>query len=222
MIKFIKKRTKIILNKIRLNQRNNSIVDFDLISFKSNVHYSTIGKDVRLAAYSDINNSLIGEFTSIGKNSKISSTNLGKFCAISWNVTINAIEHPLENISISAFPYVPEIGNFVEIRTQERKIVDIGNDVWIGAHSVIMPGIKIGNGVVVGAGCVVTKDIPDYAIVVGVPSRILKFRFSKEIIEELLTIKWWDLNENIIKQNIKLFQEKLTLEVLKKLKKCFQ
>ncbi len=77
--------------------------------------------------------------------------------------------------------------------------------MWIGANSVIMPSITIGNGAVVGAGAVVTKDVPDYAIVAGVPAKVIKYRFSKEIIEKLLELKWWNLDPNIIKKHISLW-----------------
>ena len=68
----------------------------------------------------------------------------------------------------------------------------LGHDVWIGANAIVKDGISIGNGVVIAAGAVVTKDIPDYAIAAGVPARVLKYRFTKEIIQDLLNLKWWD------------------------------
>lgn len=77
----------------------------------------------------------------------------------------------------------------------------IGNDVWIGAKSTIMSGIKISDGAVVGAGSTVTKDVPPYAIVAGNPAKIVKYRFSEDIIEKLLQIKWWEWDEKKIKEN---------------------
>jgi hypothetical protein len=77
----------------------------------------------------------------------------------------------------------------------------IQNDVWIGAKSTIMSGVKISNGSVVGAGSVVTKDVPPYAIVAGNPAKVVKYRFSEEQIEKLLSIAWWNWDEQKIKDN---------------------
>ena len=76
----------------------------------------------------------------------------------------------------------------------------IGNDVWIGMDTTIMPGIKIGDGAVIGANAVVTHDIPPYAIVAGIPAKVIKYRFADEIINELLELQWWNLDENLLKE----------------------
>ena len=82
------------------------------------------------------------------------------------------------------------------------KKVSIGNDVWIGCNAIIKKGIKIGNGAVIGAGSVVTKDVPAYAIVVGNPGKIIKYRFEDSIIKELKEIKWWNWSiEEITKKS---------------------
>ena len=79
------------------------------------------------------------------------------------------------------------------------KPTKIGNDVWIGANAIIQSGVTIGDGAIIGSGAVVTKDVPPYAIVVGVPAKILKYRFNKEQIKELLQLKWWNLPFDKIK-----------------------
>ena len=144
--------------------------------YRNNIKVTnTIYNDsVSFAYESDVRNSKIDNYSSIGRYAKITHTEIGKFCSLSWDITINAISHPLNNLTTHAFPYVPNAGKFVNKRKQIHKKVIIKNDVWIGANSVILPGVTIGNGVAIGASSVVTKDIPDYAIVAGVPAKIIK------------------------------------------------
>lgn len=100
----------------------------------------------------------------------------------------------------------------------KNKLVTIGNDVWIGTRVIIMGGVKIGNGAVIGAGAIVTKDVPDYAIAVGVPAKVVKYRFSPDIIEKLLELQWWNLSEEELKENIKEFQRNsINLDVIEKI-----
>jgi acetyltransferase-like isoleucine patch superfamily enzyme len=84
-------------------------------------------------------------------------------------------------------------------------ITNIGNDVWIGDKVIVIGGITIGDGAVVGAGAVVTHDVPPYAIVAGVPAKVIKYRFDDEKIRKLLDLKWWDWSEEEIKQNREFF-----------------
>ena len=91
----------------------------------------------------------------------------------------------------------------------------IGNDVWIGSHVLVNGGVHIGNGACIGAGAVVVKDVPPYAIVGGVPAKIIRYRFSEDIITKLQGLQWWDMPEEKLKENINLFQkERLTIEEL--------
>lgn len=90
---------------------------------------------------------------------------------------------------------------------RNNRLVIIGNDVWIGANAVILPGVHIGDGAVIAAGAVVTKDVEPYAIVGGVPAKVIKYRFDKDTIEKLLVIKWWDWEIEEIEKNIELFYQ---------------
>jgi serine acetyltransferase len=85
-------------------------------------------------------------------------------------------------------------------KIEEFKYVTIGNDVFIGANVTILGGIEIGDGAIIAAGAVVSKNIPEYAIVGGVPARIIKYRFSDEIIKKLKTIQWWDFPESKLQE----------------------
>ena len=198
-------------------KKNNTLDDTCVIGKNVSLTNCVFDKHSRVAEYASIKDTKIGAYSTLGRYSKIVHTEIGKYCAISWDITINAISHPYNNLTISAFPYVPRLGNFVKVKNQSYKEVIIKNDVWIGANSVVMPGVVIGNGVVIGAGAVVTKDIPDYAIVVGVPAKVVKYRFEKNVIERLLEIEWWNFDDKTIKGNIILFQGELNEEKLKKI-----
>lgn len=180
---------------------------------------SELENESRIASNASVRFSKIGYLSSIGRYTKVDHADIGKFCSISWDCTIGARSHPYDHLTMSAFPYVPYVGRFVKERKQSFKTVIIKNDVLIGANSVILSGITIGNGAVIGAGAVVTKDVPDYAVMGGVPARIIKYRFEKKIIYELLEIKWWNFEKQILKENISLFQAPLDSKTINKLKK---
>ena len=90
---------------------------------------------------------------------------------------------------------------------RDNRSVEIGNDVWIGANVIILPGVKIGDGAVLAAGAVVTKDVEPYAIVGGVPAKVSRYRFDQEMIEAFLRIKWWEWSVEKIEENIELFYQ---------------
>lgn len=216
MIRKVYHYIKFSLVKIKYS-KNNRLSSIVTIGKKVTLNNCTLNYHSRIAEYASIHNSTIDSYTAIGRYSKIVHTSIGKYCAISWDTTINALSHPYDHLTINAFPYVPYVGNFVKERKQSYQKVTIKNDVWIGANSVIMPGITIGNGAIIGAGAVVTKDVPDYAIVVGVPAKVIKYRFSEEIIKKLLELNWWNLDPQLIKKYVEVWQGKFDSESLKKL-----
>jgi acetyltransferase-like isoleucine patch superfamily enzyme len=147
----------------------------------------------------------MGDYSYLGDNCRVSSSKntpveIGKFCSIADNVVICPTQHPLKNVTTHNQLY-----DLLQIKIKNigKGGVKIGNDVWIGANAIILDGVKIGDGAVVGAGAVVTHDVSPYTIVGGVPAKVLKRRFSKRIIKELMEIKWWDWNEEKIKMNKK-------------------
>ena len=164
----------------------------------------------------------VADYTYISNNTDVENATIGKFCSIADHCRIGLANHTLDLLSTS--PVFTLANNAAKTKwvesnvdTKSSKKVIIGNDVWIGSHALILGGVKIGDGAVIGAGAVVTKDVPPYAVVGGVPARIIKYRFSQEIIDKLLEIKWWNLPENILKENIKLFQtDNITFDLLQK------
>jgi acetyltransferase-like isoleucine patch superfamily enzyme len=177
---------------------------------------STIGHSVRFAHNASIRNCIVNDFTSIGRYTKVNYAHIGKYCSISWDITIGAVNHPSNTLSTHAFPYVKRIG-FVEEDNQHHENTLIGNDVWIGCNSVILPGVKVGDGAIIGSGSVVTKDVPEYAIMAGVPAKIIRYRFEEEVRNKLRELEWWHLPSQIIKQNIEIFQSPLDENALEKL-----
>jgi acetyltransferase-like isoleucine patch superfamily enzyme len=167
-------------------------------------------------------NSSVGAYSYIQTNSVLSSTDIGKFCSIASNVHLGLPNHPLQMVSTSPVFYdqnqpLPKFiaGNFAYEHKAPRTL--IGSDVWIGAGVLVISGKKIGTGSVIGAGSVVTKDIPPYSIAAGNPCRVIKPRFSQEIVQGLLETKWWDLEDCILLSLVDYFNNpKVFLEILNK------
>lgn len=126
-------------------------------------------------------------------NSKIGRfTKIGRYCSFAKDVYIFNGNHPLEFKSLHPFFYNPAFG-YVDKEMISRNRLTIGNDVWVGQNVIITPNVKnIGDGVVIGAGSVVTKDVPDFAVVAGNPAKVIKYRFSKETIDDIKESQWWD------------------------------
>ena len=117
---------------------------------------------------------------------------IGRYCSIANNVHYFGANHPLDTVSTSAYFYNRALSG-KEVKDVYRNKLVIGNDVWIGYGTIITCGCKtIGTGAVIGAGSVVTHNIPDNAIVAGNPARIIRYRHSKEIFEALCKTRWWD------------------------------
>ena len=137
-------------------------------------------------------------------------TRIGRYCSISANVAVMNRNHPMEFKSTHAFFFNPALGVCKEDLVAYTPL-EIGNDVRIGYGAIIQPHVrKIGDGAVIGPGAVVNKDVPPFAVVVGNPSRIVGYRFAKEIAEELSASKWWAKSIDELKPNRKEFQSLLS------------
>jgi acetyltransferase-like isoleucine patch superfamily enzyme len=129
---------------------------------------------------------------------------IGKYCSIAYGVTIIASgEHNYR--AVANYPFHARFLGDDEQDTFSKGRVSIGNDVWIGANATVLSGVSVGHGAVIAAGAVVVDDVPPYAIVGGVPARVIKFRFAPEVIDRLLEIRWWDWDPEIVREKFEVF-----------------
>lgn len=168
---------------------------------------TTIDSHVHILGNSIINNSKIGSYSYVGRNSLVQNTTIGKFCSIANDVFIGLGTHPISRFSTSPLFY-NRYNTFkielieTDLQVVEYKPIIIGNDVWIGARAILLDGVTVGHGAIIAANSVVTRDVPPYAIVGGVPARVLKYRFHEASIAKLLELNWWDWPIEKIKDRI--------------------
>jgi len=150
----------------------------------------------------------MGGYTYIGHNTFIDKCkSIGKFCSISFGVKIGLINHAQDHISTNPYFYRKSKGWAKQDTFDEnaKGMVEIGNDVLISANVVILEGVTIGHGAIIAAGAVVHKDVPPYAIVGGVPAKVIKYRFSEDLITKLVASEWWNLPLEEIKRRSDFF-----------------
>lgn len=180
--------------------------------YLAHVSNSTVEPNVTVYDNVKILDSQIGVFTYICSNTVIIKTNIGKFCSIGSHCKIGLGTHPSKNF-VSTHPIFFSTQKQSRITFsnkdyfQERNEITIGNDVWIGVNVIILDGVTVGDGAIIAAGAVVTKDVPAYAIYGGVPAKLIRYRFEKEVISFLLKFKWWQKDEEWLKQNFQAFHD---------------
>lgn len=214
MIDRIKHKIRHIIWQRNLVKKNNCIIEKgayvdDDCSLEGNNRFNVGAK---------LFNCKVGKGTYFNTNTEFQNVSIGRYCSVGSNVKVIAGRHPTENfvsthpaffstVKQAGFTYVNQ-NRFKEyIYVEDYYTVKIGNDVWIGTDSRIMGGVRINDGAIVAAGAVVTKDVPPYAIVGGVPARIIRYRFTDKQIKALLEMKWWNKDEAWIKSHVEDFND---------------
>lgn len=190
------------------------------------VRDSHIGNYCQIQRHCDLLRTKIGNYTVIEKNAVLHDVIIGAFCEMSWYCSAGGDNHNYLLPTVHQFYWQKSFGfetdedavggiNFYKKLNSEE--CTIGNDVWIGSGVTINRKVHVGNGAILASGCVVTKDVPDYAIVGGVPAKIIKFRFDEKTIQRLLKIEWWNWSHEVIKENRHLFEVELCEDTLSKM-----
>lgn len=195
----------------------------DKIAIENNVTINKLSQfedHIKIYHHTSVLSSRIGRGTYIGWNAIVNNATIGRYCSIAPFTEIIYGRHPtnqfvsthpafFSTIKQAGFSFVEKskFDEFKHADTQNKKSVIIGNDVWIGYGAKIMEGVTIGDGAIIGAMSVVTKDIAPYSINVGIPSKIIRSRFNDETIRKLLKTKWWNKDFHWIKSNANLFSD---------------
>lgn len=153
----------------------------------------------------------IGVGTRINMPSHIGSCDIGAYCAIGGRLVVRSSDHHVCYLNMQDWFQREISGSTIRVSGKSKGRVAIGNNVWIGDSVIILPGVQVGDGAVIGAGSVVTKSIPAYAIAVGNPAKVIKSRFSSDVIEALHDLNWWEWDKAKIRRNKFIFETDLSV-----------
>lgn len=208
---FTKVRNSKVANNCHISKnciiKNSEIGSFSDVMQRTKIQSSVLSGYNYIGSGNKLKGVNLGVFSYISNTSSLSEIVIGKFCSIGSNVQNRLGNHPTK-IFVSTHPAFYSAScptrsfSNEELFDEYGEDIVVGNDVWIGADSLLMDGINIGNGSVIAARSVVTKDVPPYAIIAGVPAKIIRFRFSEEQIKALEAIKWWDWDLTRIEQSV--------------------
>jgi acetyltransferase-like isoleucine patch superfamily enzyme len=180
------------------------------IGYMADIKKTVFGRNNTVNKHARLRNATVGDFTYVAKNTELNNVRLGKFCSIGPYILCGLGAHPSRTF-VSTHPvFYSTLGQGGEVWVQkdlfdEYPVTTIGNDVWIGANTVIRDGVTIGNGAIIAAGSVVTGDVEPYAVMGGVPAKLIRKRFTEEEILFLEEFKWWDKDPGWIKENRQYF-----------------
>ena len=223
-ILYRKNKDKVHLTRIPVNIIESKISKESVISASSTIQYSELRGKIKVGSRSLLNKCLLDGDITIGSNTTINGPSteiysiefpifIGNFCSIARATSIQENNHNINSIT-SYFIKYRIFGEKYGVDAVSKGSITIGNDVWIGTQCAILTGVTIGDGAVVAANSVVTKDVPPYAIVGGTPARILRYRFNQDMIEKLMEVQWWNWDIEKIRRNKRLFYGDLTMDKL--------
>lgn len=178
------------------------------VGYDSFVINCCCGRFVTVNSRVDIHNTDIGSYTYFAGDSVISNVKIGRFCSFAPGVRAGMGLHPSKYF-VSTHPAFFSMRRQAQVTFSDKSYFDelrtifIGNDVWIGANAVILDGVKIGDGAIIAAGAVVTRDVPPYAVFGGVPAKMIRYRFTQEQIDFLLRDQWWNKSIDWISKHFK-------------------
>lgn len=202
--------------------RNSVLGDNVSVGDDTTVERCRIDSHVALNRRNYINDTHIGAFTYTGIGTIVNWSEIGKFCSIARNTDIGGMSHDYHKFTTMPLSRMKQItgseSSYSGTHTENHPVCRIGNDVWIAANAQIMGGLTVGDGAVIGGGAVVTHDVPPYAVVAGVPAKIIGWRCEQSLIPVLLQIRWWDWSEDYLIRNFEILSKNdITEENVQKL-----